>query len=87
MAYYKLPVERGVLVTAVMRNSQSAFSGIQPGDIIIRLGPLASTPSDMIKVMNAHDVVDVVDADLIRGGQRLIGQITVEKAPSAQPPP
>ena len=34
VAYYKVPVERGVLVTAVMRNSQAAVSGIQPGDII-----------------------------------------------------
>ena len=30
-AYYKLHVERGVLVTAVMRNSQAAVSGIQRG--------------------------------------------------------
>ncbi|MGZ7133491.1 MAG: S1C family serine protease [Halobacteriota archaeon] len=88
VAYYKLPVERGVLVTAVMRNSQAAVSEIQPGDIIVRLGAIdINNVRDLIKVMNAHDVGDVVDMDLVRGSQRLSGQTTLEKAPSAQLPP
>ncbi len=70
VAYYKLPVERGVLVTAVMRNSQAAILGIQPRDIIVRLGATdINNVRDLIKVMNAHDVGDVVDIDLVRGSQ------------------
>jgi S1-C subfamily serine protease len=88
VAYYKLPVERGVLVTAVMRNSQAAISGLQPGDIVVRLGAIdINNVRDLIKVMNAHDVGDVVDMDFIRGNQRLSAQTTLEKAPSAQLPP
>ncbi|MGZ8879395.1 MAG: hypothetical protein ACXW1N_03605 [Halobacteriota archaeon] len=40
---------------------------------------------DVIKVMNAHNVGDVVDMELIREGQRITGQTTIEKAPSAPP--
>jgi S1-C subfamily serine protease len=66
VAYYKLSVERGVLVTALMRNSQAAVSGIQPADTIIRFGALdINNVSDLIKVMNAPDVGDVVDTDLV----------------------
>jgi serine protease Do len=74
VAYYKLPVERGVLVTAVMRDSQAAILGIQPRDIIVRLGATdINNVRDLIKVMNVHDVGDVVDIDLVRGIQRLSG--------------
>jgi serine protease Do len=66
VAYYKLSVERGVLVTALMRNSQAAVSGIQPADTIIRLGALdINNVRDLIKVMNAPDVGDVVDTNLV----------------------
>jgi serine protease Do len=88
VAYYTLPVERGVLVTAVMRNSQAALSGIQPGAIIVRPQAIdINNVRDLTKVMNAHDVGDVVDGDLVWGNQRLSGQTTLEKAPSAQLPP
>jgi S1-C subfamily serine protease len=88
VAYYKLHVERGVLVTAVMRNSQAAVSGIQLGDIVVRLGGIdINNVRDLIKVMNAHAVGDVVDMDIIRRNQRLSGQTTLEKAPSTQLPP
>jgi S1-C subfamily serine protease len=71
-----------------MRNSQAAISGIQPGDIIVRLGAIdINYVRDLIKVMNAHDVGDVVDVDLVRGNQRLSGGTTLEKAPSALLPP
>lgn len=87
VAYYKLPVEHGVLVTGVMQNSQAAQAGILSGDIITRLGGSEiNNVKDVIKVMNAHNVGDVVDVELFREGQRITGQTTLEKAPSAQPP-
>jgi S1-C subfamily serine protease len=88
VAYYKLAVERGALVTAVMRNSQAEKSGIQPGDIITRIGGIDITNvRDLIKVMNAHVPGDVVDVELIRGSQRLTGETKLEKAPTVQLPP
>jgi S1-C subfamily serine protease len=42
---------------------------------------------DLIKVMNAHAVGDVVDVELVRGNQRLTGETKLEKAPSVQLPP
>jgi S1-C subfamily serine protease len=87
VAYYKLSVERGVVVTAVMRNSQAAVSGIQPADTIIRLGALdINNVGDLIKVMNAPDVGDVVDTDLV-GKPRLSGQTTLARRRPSSPPP
>jgi len=88
VGYYKLSVDRGVLVTGVMRNSQAAVSGILPGDIIVWLGAIEiNNVQDLIKVMNAHDVGEVVDVELVRGNQRLTGKTTLEKAPTVQLPP
>jgi hypothetical protein len=42
---------------------------------------------DLITVMNAHDVGDVVGIDIIQGNQRLSGQTMLEKVPSVQLPP
>jgi serine protease Do len=69
VAYYELPVEHGVLVTGVMQNSQAAQAGILSGDIITRLGGSEiNNVKDVIKVMDAHNVGDVVDIELIREG-------------------
>ncbi len=85
--YYKIPVERGVLVTGVMVHSQAALAGIRSGDIITWMGGREiNNVTDVVKVINAHNVGDVVDVDFIREDQRRSGQMTLEKAPSAQPP-
>jgi len=70
-----------------MRNSQAAVSGIQLGDIVVRLGGIdINSVRELVEVMNGHDVGDVVDIDIIRGNQRLSGQTTLEKARSMQLP-
>jgi S1-C subfamily serine protease len=71
VAHYKLSVERSVLVTAVMHNSQAAVWRIQPGIPSFGWGALDfNYVRDLMKVMNAPDVGDVVDTDLV-GNQRL----------------
>ena len=70
-----------------MQNSQAAQAGILSGDILTRFGGSEiNNVKDVIKVMNAHNVGDVVDMELIREGQRITCQTTLEKAQSAQPP-
>ncbi len=87
VAYYHFAVDRGVLVTAVSRNSEAARSGISPGDIIVRMGGIDITSvRDLIKVMNTHNVGDTVDMEIVRGSDRLQGKTTLEKAPSTPPP-
>lgn len=84
VAYYELPVERGVLVTAVTRNSQAAQSGILSGDVITRMGAIdINNIRDLTKVMNAHNVGDVVDVELIRGNEHLTIKTTLDKTPLA----
>jgi S1-C subfamily serine protease len=59
-------------VTAVTRNSQATQSGILQGDIITRMGTIdISNIGDLTKVMNAHNVGDVVDVGLIRRNEHL----------------
>ncbi len=87
VAYYHLAVNRGVLVTAVSMNSEAARSGISAGDIIVRMGGIDITSvRDLIKVMNSHNVGDVVDVELVRGNDHLEGKTTLERAPSTPPP-
>jgi len=84
VAYYELPVERGVLVTAITHNSQAAQSGILSGDVITRMGAIdIKNIRDLTKVMNAHNVGDVVDVELIRGNEHLTIQTTLDKTPLA----
>ncbi|MGZ4911938.1 MAG: S1C family serine protease [Halobacteriota archaeon] len=87
VAYYHFAVDRGVLVTAVSRNSEAARSGISAGDIIVRMGGIDITNvRDLIKVMNTHNVGDTVDVEIVRGNDRIEGKTTLEKAPSTPPP-
>jgi len=84
VAYYELPVERGVLVTAITHNCQAAQSGILSGDVITRMGAIdINNIRDLTKVMNAHNVGDVVDVELIRGNEHLTIQTMLGKTPLA----
>jgi S1-C subfamily serine protease len=88
VAYYHLAADRGVLVTAVLADSEADRSGIRAGDIIVRMGGIDITNvRDLIKVMNVHNVGDNVDVEIVRGAARVTGQTKLEKAPAAMMPP
>ena len=65
--YYRLPA--GMFVTEVEDNSQAQEAGIQPGDILIRVGDTPVTDEDILdQVLYAHEIGDTVTVVIWREG-------------------
>ncbi|TAN44855.1 MAG: trypsin-like serine protease [Candidatus Methanoperedens sp.] len=87
VAYYKLNVEKGVMVTKVVPGSEADRSGIAVGDILVRMDKVQiNSVLDLIKVMNQHKVGDRITVELFRGQSNLKTTTVLEKAPSMKPP-
>jgi serine protease Do len=86
VAYYKLPIEKGVMVTNVIAGSEADKSGLRQGDILIRMDDVEiDNVRDLIKVMNKRKVGDNVAMEIFRGNERIALKTVLEKAPSAMP--
>lgn len=83
VAYYNLPIGKGVIVTKVVSGSEANRSGIDIGDIIIQIdGTQINNVRDLITVITKHDVGDVVSVGLCRGLKKVHLDTRIEKAPS-----
>lgn len=88
MAYYSLPIDKGVVVTRVVPDSEANKSGIEMADIIIRMDDIQiKNVQDMIKVINKHEVGDKVEVEVFRGQEKVRLETVLEKAPTPQLPP
>lgn len=86
VAYYNLPTKKGVVITAVVPGSEAHRSGMEIGDIIIRMDDMdINNVKDMIKVINKHEVGDVVTTELFRGQEKVKLETVLEKAPASMP--
>jgi serine protease Do len=86
VAYYNLPVGKGVMVTNVIAGSEADKSGLRAGDILVRMDDVEiDNVRDLIKVMNKHKVGDSVAMEIFRGPEKLSLKTVLEKAPSAMP--
>ncbi len=87
VAYYNLPIDRGVLITGVMPGGDADKSGVQAGDILIHADDIdINSVRDLIKVINKHKVGDRVIMQLFRGGKNIQVETRLEKAPSERIP-
>ncbi|NJD77676.1 MAG: trypsin-like serine protease [Candidatus Methanoperedens sp.] len=87
VAYYNLPTEKGVVITNVIPGREAEKSGVRIGDILVRIdGSEINNVKDLIKVINKHDVGDIVTMELFRGQGKISLKTLLEKAPSAWPP-
>ncbi|VVB90119.1 Trypsin-like peptidase domain protein [uncultured archaeon] len=83
VAYYNLPVEKGVMVSNVIPGSEAEKSGMETGDILVRMDDMdINNVRDLIKVMNRHEVGDTVTVELIRREKKMRFKTVLEKAPS-----
>lgn len=88
VAYYNLPVNKGVVITKVVPGSEADRSGIGIGDIIIQIDDTKiNNVKDLIKAITRHDVGDAVTVGLCRGQKKVKLDTRIEKAPSATIPP
>lgn len=85
VAYYNIPTEKGVVVTKVVPGSEADKSGIEIGDILIRMDDIdVKNVRDLIKVINKHHVGDTVPMVFFRGHETVRIKTVLEKAPSPQ---
>ncbi len=83
VAYYNLPIDKGVLITSVMPGGDADKSGVQAGDILIHTDDIdINSVRDLIKVINKHKVGDRIILELLRGGKKIQVETRLEKAPS-----
>jgi S1-C subfamily serine protease len=84
--FYKLPVETGVLVVSVERNSPAQAAGIKVGDVIIAFNdqPIASI-TDLHKLLLAREIGVRSELTVIRHTEKLRLQITPQESQPASP--
>ena len=88
VAYYNLPTDKGVVITNVVPGREAEKSGVEIGDILVRIDDVEiRNVRDLIKVINKHNVGDKVTMEFFRGQEKVKLKTVLEKAPSSRPPP
>lgn len=65
-----LDTEVGVVVTELVDGGAAQYSGILPNDVIIKVDKVTiNSADDLVKIMGAHKIGDVVEIILKRNGQ------------------
>ena len=83
VAYYNLPVDKGVIITNVIPGSEAERSGIEAGDILVRMDDMEiNNVRDLIKVINRHQTGDRISMELIRGRRKTRLWTVFERAPA-----
>ncbi|HEY9206340.1 MAG TPA: trypsin-like peptidase domain-containing protein [Candidatus Methanoperedens sp.] len=88
VAYYNLPIDKGVVITNVVPGREAEKSGVEIGDILVRIDDVEiRNVRDLIKVINKHKVGDKVTMEFFRGQEKVKLKTVLEKAPTSRPPP
>jgi len=72
------PVERGVKLSGVTKGSPAEVAGIRAGDIVVGLGTHdVADLQGMTDALRVHKPGDVVDVQVLRGGERVSLKVTL----------
>ncbi|MFG6448523.1 S1C family serine protease [Roseateles sp. BYS180W] len=79
----RLPADTlGVLVGGVLRGAPAARSGIQPGDVVLRIGGQAvHNPAELLQTVSGLKPSSTVVVDLLRGADALTVTLQVAQRP------
>ena len=84
-ASLSLPKDTGEIVRSVVPGEAAARSGIQQGDVIVRVGGQDVTPDQTVSYLIANSTVgSKVPVDIIRDGRRRTLAVTVGQRPSEE---
>ncbi len=79
-SYYNLPM--GAYVETVVKDGSADRAGIQPKDIIVKLGTYkVSSITDLTRSLRNFKAGDTTDITVIRGGQEKVLSITLDEKP------
>jgi putative serine protease PepD len=82
-ASFGLDVKQGALVTSVTPGGPAAQAGLQPRDIIVRLGGTPITGmGDLIGAIRQHAIGETVPVVYVRGGKQVTALATLRQKPS-----
>jgi Do/DeqQ family serine protease len=84
----RLPVQRGVLIAGVLRDGPAAAGGVQPGDVVVRIGeqPVAST-ADLLGAVAALPPGSSATVGVQRGDKALELTVKIAQRPAVRPQP
>jgi len=78
---YRLPVEYGVFIAQVYANSPAEKAGLQPGDIITRIGDVTlDNENPYTNALYRYEPGQTVDLIVIRNGSEVSLQVTLEES-------
>lgn len=81
-SYYGLPIDRGVLVTRVIRGSPAANAGIVPGDIVLQFaGKATNSIEELVKEIRERKAGEKVEILILRNSERWIVETILERIP------
>ena len=82
---YNLPLDKGVLVTSVVKDSPANKAGLKEGDIITTVdGNDVTNTSELIKVINSSEVGKTIMITYRRGDNTQTVDITLAESPPPQ---
>jgi Do/DeqQ family serine protease len=83
-----LPVKDGVLITGVLQDGPAARSGLQPGDVVVRIGATpVRTRAELFAAVAALAPEQSVSLGVVRGTQKLELQVQAGERQKALSPP
>jgi S1-C subfamily serine protease len=82
-----LGTSTGVLITGVLQNGPASTAGLQPGDVVTRVGDLAVTSTgELLRAVASLKPKSKVAVTVLRSGKSLTLNVTVAQRPSATAP-
>ncbi|MBU6194787.1 MAG: trypsin-like peptidase domain-containing protein [Burkholderiales bacterium] len=84
----RLPVRNGVLITGVLRGGPAAKAGVQPGDVVLKVGSQAvANTAELLTAVSALAPESKVSLTLQRGQQAIERTLVVAQRPAARREP
>ncbi len=84
----RLPFTQGVLITGVLRDGPAAQAGVQPGDVVLKVGPKdVGNTAQLLQAVSALTPDSRVTLTLQRAAQRIELQLRVAQRPMSGRPP
>ncbi|MEM6601762.1 MAG: S1C family serine protease [Verrucomicrobiota bacterium] len=80
-------LHKSVIVSNLYRNTPAAQSGLEPGDVVRKIGDqIVTTPSDILDAAFFSTVGKPVPVEVIRNGEKMVFSLPIVERPEQQRP-
>ncbi len=82
VAYYDLPVNKGIIIMRIVPNSPADKAHLEERDLVLKIGDVSiENMHDLINEINKRNVKDRIRLTVIRGKEKFSVELTLGKAP------